>query len=302
MKKKGKKKKRKFPSRWKIRKPKRVYTCKECGLVSDNTVQLCTLCYVQGLGDFDIRAKCDICIEKRESNPKNNPSRYNQWNEIEPRQVILTKLGFKNYPEYVSSYLWRIEIRPAIIDKFENICQSCGVDMMGKRITRVVHHREYTEANLSGESQEGLTLVCTSCHNSAHSYKLDGYNARRSIEETNKWIDKTKPKREKQRKSKYKNQDYKNKKEIKNCQTEGCQRSTTKKLCNRCKKYNSKKSQKRRRLKKNKKQKGIKKPNCLVVCAGIDCNVMLRNQEKSPKRHRKMGMCKPCSKMRRNNL
>ena len=134
--------------------------------------------------------------KKNKRSRKRNKKRtvYNEWNEIPSRQKILDEIGFDSYEEYMSSDLWLKKIRPQVKEKFKGVCQSCKLEMQGKGVRQIVHHREYTKANLDGDTIEGLTLVCQSCHSRAHQYTTDEVIVIRSLEKTNEWLDKPKPK------------------------------------------------------------------------------------------------------------
>jgi hypothetical protein len=119
---------------------------------------------------------------------------YNEWKEVSSRQKILDEIGFDSYEEYMSSDLWRKKIRPKVKERFKGVCQSCKLEMQGKGVQQIVHHREYTKANLDGDTIEGLTLVCKTCHSRAHQYTTDEVIVIRSLEKTNEWLDKPKPK------------------------------------------------------------------------------------------------------------
>lgn len=135
---------------------------------------------------------------KRKNNNKKRRNKkkivYNEWKEISPRQDILDEIGFDDYKEYMSSDLWCKKIRPNVKEKFKGVCQSCKLDMRGKNVRQIVHHREYTKANLDGDTIEGLTLVCETCHSKAHRYTTDEVTVIRSLKETNDWLDKPKAK------------------------------------------------------------------------------------------------------------
>ena len=179
---------------------------------------------------------------------------YNEWKEVSSRQKILDEIGFDSYEEYMSSDLWRKEIRPKVKERFKGVCQSCKLEMQGKGVQQIVHHREYTKANLDGDTIEGLTLVCKTCHSRAHQYTTDEVIVIRSLEKTNEWLDKPKPKTsikkrkqgtKKKTKKVYSDEERKAfKKNVRTCATKGCETVTTKnKFCKKCrkgKKFNNK--------------------------------------------------------------
>lgn len=122
----------------------------------------------------------------------------NKWDEKFDRDTILYNLGFKNYDSYIASDLWRKDIRPKVKKKYEGVCQSCKIKMQGNGVTQVVHHRKYTEANMGGESLDGLILVCKKCHDSAHQINFAGTKYIRSLVETNDELDRPKQPRTEQ--------------------------------------------------------------------------------------------------------
>ena len=63
------------------------------------------------------------------------------------RNVLLLQMGFSSYDEYLAGVLWA-EIRDAIMDRDNHCCQLCG------KSAEVVHHLDYNEATLLGESLE----------------------------------------------------------------------------------------------------------------------------------------------------
>ena len=122
----------------------------------------------------------------------------NKWDEKFDRDTILYDIGFKNYDSYIASDLWRKDIRPKVKKKYEGVCQSCKIKMQGNGVTQVVHHRKYTEANMSGESLDDLMLVCKKCHDNAHQINFAGTKYIRSLAETNDELDRPKQPRTEQ--------------------------------------------------------------------------------------------------------
>lgn len=73
------------------------------------------------------------------------------------RDAKLRLMGYATYGDYLKSSLWS-SIRRRILTKHE-FCQVC------QRSRAVqVHHTKYTEANLTGQSKDGLVAICRSCH------------------------------------------------------------------------------------------------------------------------------------------
>jgi hypothetical protein len=72
------------------------------------------------------------------------------------RNKILHRLGYRNYGEYLDSQVWR-DIRYRVLTS-QGRCFIC------RGFANEVHHRRYTEANLSGETLKGLSPICGDCH------------------------------------------------------------------------------------------------------------------------------------------
>lgn len=94
------------------------------------------------------------------------------------------------YKRYLYTSLWKNEIRPMILEKYEFQCQTCCLVIDDYRLQRFlqVHHQEYTRENLLGESQKGLLCVCESCHRKAEGVlnKKDNYYIKYRLEEVNR--------------------------------------------------------------------------------------------------------------------
>ena len=76
------------------------------------------------------------------------------------RDTILSRMGFSNYAEYLSSSLWRA-IRNRAMKKAGKKCSVCGEP------ATEVHHRDYSEATLRGTDAGSLTCLCAVCHDLA---------------------------------------------------------------------------------------------------------------------------------------
>ena len=139
-------------------------------------------------------------MRKRKKRGKRKGKRkiVSNWDEKFDRETILYDMGFKSYKAYMGSTLWIREIRPQVKKKYGGVCQSCNLEMNGTNVPQVIHHRKYTKAILSGESIEGLMLVCKQCHDEAHRQTFDSYLYIRSLKETNEELDKPKNQRSKQ--------------------------------------------------------------------------------------------------------
>jgi hypothetical protein len=71
------------------------------------------------------------------------------------RSYVLKALGFNDYHEYLRSDTWRAIRRRVLPSKCYMEC--------GARASEV-HHKFYSEANLTGESIDGLYPLCAKCH------------------------------------------------------------------------------------------------------------------------------------------
>jgi hypothetical protein len=74
------------------------------------------------------------------------------------RNRLLRALGFKSYSLYLASALWQ-RIRALVLAK-QGKCAACG------RRASEVHHLDYDEATLRGESTENLVGLCWLHHRS----------------------------------------------------------------------------------------------------------------------------------------
>lgn len=93
------------------------------------------------------------------------------------RDGILKEMGYSSYSTYLKSPLWAdIRLRALLGNRH------CGC---GSPATQV-HHREYTSANLTGESLRGLLPVCRYCHRQA---EIAG-GKKTSLKEANARLDK----------------------------------------------------------------------------------------------------------------
>ena len=96
------------------------------------------------------------------------------------RDKLLRKMGFQNYWYYLSSDLWKKEIRPKVIEEFDSKCMICK----RKASKPEIHHLEYNESNLSGTSINGMIVLCRSCHKKAEFKK----GKKRSMSQVNDYI------------------------------------------------------------------------------------------------------------------
>lgn len=80
------------------------------------------------------------------------------WEDYDVRDALLGDLGFADYRSYLRSPLWA-EIRHRCLGRSRYRCTLCWRSQASQ-----VHHVAYTQANLSGASQELLMPVCRPCH------------------------------------------------------------------------------------------------------------------------------------------
>ena len=79
------------------------------------------------------------------------------------RDILLKELGFQNYKYYLSSELWRNDIRPRVIDEYKH--------------------------NLLGKSLDGMIVLCRKCHKRAEFTRaIGGGKHKRSLREANEYI------------------------------------------------------------------------------------------------------------------
>ena len=101
------------------------------------------------------------------------------------RDILLREMGFQNYKYYLSSELWRKDIRPRVIDKYNKECMLCEE----KCDSPEVHHLEYSKHNLLGESLDGMIVLCRTCHKRAEFTRAEGgKKEKRSLTEANNYI------------------------------------------------------------------------------------------------------------------
>ncbi len=73
------------------------------------------------------------------------------------RNALLPRLGFPTYADYLNSELWA-EIRDAILDRDGRRCRLCN------KQAHIVHHIDYAEQTMRGETLDALVSLCHSCH------------------------------------------------------------------------------------------------------------------------------------------
>lgn len=89
------------------------------------------------------------------------------------RQELL-RLGFKTYADYLASTLWA-DIRDDAFARWGRRCKACGFT------ATQIHHANYANATLSGDTTDALWPVCGDCHARAHD-RTGG------LEAANEWI------------------------------------------------------------------------------------------------------------------
>ena len=94
------------------------------------------------------------------------------------RDVILRKMGFANYKEYLASDLWR-QIRARVYAKWGDRCFMC------KSRATELHHNRYHEHDLYGMTLKFIFPICRNCH-SLIEFREDGSKA--SLEEAKESI------------------------------------------------------------------------------------------------------------------
>tara|TARA_R110000823_G_scaffold315193_1_gene446092 strand:- start:2224 stop:2580 length:357 start_codon:yes stop_codon:yes gene_type:complete len=101
------------------------------------------------------------------------------------RDILLKELGFQNYKYYLSSELWRNDIRPRVIDEYNEECMICEEKCNDLEI----HHLEYSKHNLLGKSLDGMIVLCRKCHKRAEFTRaIGGGKHKRSLREANEYI------------------------------------------------------------------------------------------------------------------
>jgi hypothetical protein len=80
--------------------------------------------------------------------------------EYEQRNMVLSRMGFNTYADYLNSSLWRA-IRNRALKQAKGKCALCGED------ASEVHHTSYSEDVMRGKDQSGVTCLCHTCHDLA---------------------------------------------------------------------------------------------------------------------------------------
>lgn len=95
--------------------------------------------------------------------------------EYEQRDVILRQMGYSCYQEYLRSSLWR-SIRQKAMVACNGECVLC------RHPAKEVHHTNYSEASLRGQSIESLVPLCETCHDLG---EFSTAGAKRTLPEAN---------------------------------------------------------------------------------------------------------------------
>jgi len=93
------------------------------------------------------------------------------------RDSIVKKLGFSSYRQYLSSPLWQ-DIRSRYLAKYST-CFGCG------KPANQIHHKFYSEQNLSGKDLNGMFSICGECHERIE-FKPSGMKV--NVGEANRWL------------------------------------------------------------------------------------------------------------------
>ena len=91
------------------------------------------------------------------------------------RSKNLSSIGFKSYPEYLNSKLWKA-IRSKVLKNTHFKCDVCR----GKATQ--VHHRSYSVATLLGKEPRWLIPICGECHVDS---EFDESGGKRTVSKTN---------------------------------------------------------------------------------------------------------------------
>lgn len=103
-------------------------------------------------------------------------------NPYSVRNEILKNMGYETYSDYLDSKRWK-RIRAEVLDRNPN-CVRCG------DTATQVHHSQYTNANLVGNSIEHLHPVCRPCHEFA---EIGRHSRKLSLQQANERLGITKP-------------------------------------------------------------------------------------------------------------
>ena len=93
------------------------------------------------------------------------------------RDELLFAMGYRSYADYLRSGAWKM-VRKAVFS-VRATCEACG------KTATEVHHRRYTQDNLTGKSTDGLVAICRDCHEKIEFNK----DRKRTIEAANAVLD-----------------------------------------------------------------------------------------------------------------
>lgn len=87
---------------------------------------------------------------------------------------IPKKFTKETYKDYLKTPLWQT-IRKKVFDIKGKVCEGCG-----SNINIQVHHSVYSQRVFTGESLNGLRVVCGNCHERIHATKGIGVSLRQA--------------------------------------------------------------------------------------------------------------------------
>lgn len=82
---------------------------------------------------------------------------YENGQSYESRNLILRKMGFRSYAEYLKSDLWK-RVRASMFKRKDRLCYICSDPAY------TGHHNRYRESDLNGETIKHLHPICEKCH------------------------------------------------------------------------------------------------------------------------------------------
>lgn len=121
-------------------------------------------CYINDDGRRDAyrKALADLDSKNKRKKPCKKKwdgllGRERTFLSMENRPFLLSKLGMKSYPEYLSSPLWK-RIKQIAFSRLGNKCVICG------ERTNILHHKSYDWRTLIGEDFSFLVPICNRHH------------------------------------------------------------------------------------------------------------------------------------------
>lgn len=73
------------------------------------------------------------------------------------RRVVLKRIGFTTYAEYLKSDLWK-SVRQRVLERDDHQCRYCGSE------ASQAHHRNYRSKTMTGELIVDILSICGDCH------------------------------------------------------------------------------------------------------------------------------------------